>query len=154
MAEQEVVKHTKQVYKIWNRKEYSFWHKLKEFLLEIFIIVFAISLSMWFHNRSAHQHQQKDVKEFLLGLKEDLRADITEMEGDKQSYYSQTAAFTYISNLKLNQQPNPDSLKLHYTWIFNSTGLNPNSGRFEGFKSSGKIGTIENKELQNDIMDL
>jgi hypothetical protein len=30
----------------------------------------------------------------------------------------------------------------------------PNSGRFEGFKSSGKIGTVENKELQNNIMDL
>ena len=39
-------------------------------------------------------------------------------------------------------------------WIFNTTGLVPNSGRFEGFKSSGKIGTIENKELQNNIMDL
>jgi hypothetical protein len=30
----------------------------------------------------------------------------------------------------------------------------PNNGRFEGFKSSGKIGDIENTELQNDIMDL
>ena len=39
-------------------------------------------------------------------------------------------------------------------YIFNTTGLIPNSGRFEGFKSSGKIGTIENKELQNNIMDL
>jgi hypothetical protein len=32
--------------------------------------------------------------------------------------------------------------------------LNPNDGRFQGFKSSGKIGTIENKNLQNDVMDL
>ena len=32
--------------------------------------------------------------------------------------------------------------------------LNPNDGRFQGFKSSGKIGTIENNALQNDIMDL
>ena len=35
-----------------------------------------------------------------------------------------------------------------------TTGLVPNNGRFEGFKSAGKIGTIENKELQNNIMDL
>src|SRR4051812_19152197 len=47
MAELEVVKHTKKVYKIWNSKEHSFWHKAKEFLIEIFIIVFAVSLSIW-----------------------------------------------------------------------------------------------------------
>jgi hypothetical protein len=154
MAEQEVVKHTKKIYKIWGSKEHSFWHKLKEFLLEIFIIVFAISLSMWFHNRSEHQHQQKDVKEFLLGLNEDLKADISEMQDDKQSYLDQRAAFMYITKLKLGEKPSKDSLDHYYRWIFNTTGLNPNNGRFEGFKSSGKIGLIEDKTLQNDIMDL
>jgi hypothetical protein len=42
----------------------------------------------------------------------------------------------------------------HYNRLFNATGLVPNNGRFEGFKSSGKIGNIENVELQNNIMDL
>jgi hypothetical protein len=42
-----------------------------------------------------------------------------------------------------------------YSRYFNSTtGLNANKGRFEGFKSSGKIGHIENAQLQNDILDL
>jgi len=50
--------------------------------------------------------------------------------------------------------PSTDTIRNYYTWIFNTTGLVPNSGRFEGFKSSGKIGTIENKDLQNNIMDL
>ncbi|MFT3909333.1 MAG: hypothetical protein QM737_07915 [Ferruginibacter sp.] len=154
MAEQEVIKHTKAVYKVWNSKEHSFWHKLKEFLLEIFIIVFAISVSLWFHNRSEHQHQQKDVKEFLLGLKADLQSDIKEMQSDKSSYLNQKAAFSYISKLKMGEPMNVDSLRKHYTWVFNTTGLNPNDGRFEGFKASGKIGTIEDRLLQNDIMDL
>jgi len=80
MAEQEVVKRTKKVYKTWTDKELSFWHKVKEFLIEVFIIVFAISLSIWFHNSSEHAHQQEEVKQFLLGLKGDLSNDMVEMK--------------------------------------------------------------------------
>ncbi|MBS1661899.1 MAG: hypothetical protein JST68_12705 [Bacteroidetes bacterium] len=154
MAEQEVVKHTEKVYKIWTGKEHSFWHKCKEFLIEIFIIVFAVSISIWFHNRSEHAHQQEDVKKFLLGLKGDLTHDIQEMQGDRTSYLQQKAAFEYITNVKPEEGFNIDSLKRHRNWILNTTGLNPNNGRFEGFKASGRIGNIENDSLQNDIMDL
>ena len=154
MAEQEVIKHTKKVYKIWSSKDHSFWQKVKEFLLEVFIIVFAITLSIWFHNRSEHAHQQEDVKHFLLGLKSDLKRDLGEMNEDKAAYLKQKAVFSYITSVKLNQPLNLDTLTKYGNSILNTTALNPNNGRFEGFKSSGKIGAIENEELQNDIMDL
>jgi hypothetical protein len=154
MAEQEIIKHTKRLFKVVRNKEYSFWDKLKEFLLEVFIIVFAISLSIWFHNRSEHASQQEDVKQFLLGLKSDLQNDLKEMQNDKESYLLQKTIFSYITSVKLNQQLSNDTLYKYGNWIFNTTALNPNNGRFEGFKSSGKIGEIENRELQNDIMDL
>jgi len=154
MAEQELIKHTKAVYKIWNSKEHNFWHKLKEFLVEIFIIVFAITVSLWFHNRSEHSHQQEDVKQFLLGLKNDLQSDLVEMQNDKASYLGQQAAFTYLSNIKMKELPDMDSLKKYRNSLSNTTAFNPNNGRFEGFRSAGKIGEIEVPELQNDIMDL
>ena len=154
MAEQEVIKHTKKIYKVWNSKEHSFWQKVKEFLVEVFIIVFAVSLSIWFHNRSEHANQQEDVKQFLLGLKSDLQNDLQEMLDDKQSYLKQKAIFSYIGNAKPDHPLNKDTLNKYQISILNETALNPNNGRFEGFKSSGKIGTIKNKELQNDIMDL
>ena len=154
MAEQEVAKHTKKIFKIWSSKEISFWHKLKEFVLEVFIIVFAITVSIWFHNRSEHSHQQLEVKEFLLGLKSDLQNDLVEMANDKESYARQSAIFTYITNRRSNKTLNPDTLSENWIWLTNTTELSPNSGRFEGFKSSGHIGQIENKDLQNDIMDL
>jgi hypothetical protein len=154
MAEQEVVKHTKKLFSIWGGKEHGFWHKVREFLLEIIIIVFAVTLSIWLHGRSEHKHQQEDVKQFLVGLKSDLNNDVNEMELDKKSFLDQKAAFQYVTSIKFNEQLNSDSLKKYYRFIFNTTGLHPNNGRFEGFKSSGKIGAIENKELQNDIMDL
>jgi hypothetical protein len=155
MAEQEVVKHTKNVFKIWSSKgEHSFAHKLREFVIEIVIIVFAVTLSIWLHDRSEHKHQQKEVKEFLLGLKDDLTSDMNEMQGDKKAFLKSKAAFLYITGIKITEPLNKDSIKKHYTWVVNTTGLVSNSGRFEGFKSSGKIGSIENRVLQNDIMDL
>jgi hypothetical protein len=154
MAEQEVIKHTKKIYKIWGNKEHGFWHKVKEFALEVFIIVFAVSLSIWLHSWSEHNHQQTEVKQFLLGLRSDLTRDVAEMQGDKKSYFKQQIVFKYIAGLKQGESMSIDTFGKYQKFIFNITALNPNNGRFEGFKSSGKISTLENEELQNDIMDL
>jgi hypothetical protein len=154
MADQEISKHTKKIYKIWHSDEHTIWHKAKEFFIEIVIIVFAVSLSIWLHDWSEHKHQQNEVKEFLIGLKSDLNNDITEMGQDKLSYGQCTKAYSYITNLKIKDVIIKDSLDKHRNFFFNLTGLVPNNSRFEGFKSSGKIGNIENKTLQNDIMDL
>jgi hypothetical protein len=153
MAEQEVIKHTKKIFGLW-KSDNSIWHKISEFLLEIFIIVFAISLSIYVHDRSELRHQRNETKEFLLGLRQDLVTDTREMNADKRSFLLNSKIFLYITKRKLNEPLNADTIRKNDNWIFNITGLIPNSGRFEGFKSSGKIGTIENKELQNSIMDL
>jgi hypothetical protein len=87
-------------------------------------------------------------------LREDLKTDIEEMNSDKGSFEMSGIIFRYIGHRKLNEPLNTDTIRKYDNWIFNTTGLIPNSGRFEGFKSSGKMGTIENKELQNYIMDL
>ena len=154
MAEQEVVKHTKKVYKIWNSRQHSLWYKIKEFLIEIIIIVFAVSFSIWLHDRSEHNHQQKEVKEFLLGLRNDLSSDIKEMNDDKQAYIKQGHIFEYISGIKMKDSLSMDSIQKYNTSLNNTTLFHQNNGRYEGFKSSGKIGMIEDKMLQNNIMDL
>lgn len=153
MAEQEVIKHTKKVFGLW-KTDKGIWHKLGEFVLEIFIIVFAITLSIYFHDWSELRHQHHETKEFLLGLRQDLKTDIREMNEDRKSFEQSGKAFAYITGRKINEPLNPDSINKYKRYIFNTTGLIPNNGRFEGFKSSGRIGTIENKELQNNIMDL
>jgi hypothetical protein len=154
MAEEEIAKHTKKLYKTWFNKEFTIWHKISEFMIEIAIIVFAVTISIWFHNMSEHRHQQEDVKQFLEGLKSDLTADVAEMHNDIKSFENQRTLFNYLGSLKKSERPSKDTLHKYRNWLFNSTALNPNDGRFQGFKSSGKIGTIENKTLQNDIMDL
>ena len=154
MAEQEIVKHTKKVYKIWHSPEHSKWEKIKEFFIEIFIIVFAVTLSIWLHSWSEHRHQQQEVKDFMMGLKDDLTKDVKEMNEDKNSYKKCIAAYNLVLESNITPKIEKDSINKHSKWQTSTIRLVPNNGRFEGFKSSGKIGNIENQELQNNIMDL
>src|SRR3954469_24365395 len=115
----EVAKHGRKIYHIMKDRQHTFGEKVKEITIEIFIIVFAITISIWFHNWSEHRHQQEDVKEFLLGLKEDLRNDIKEMKDDSLTFVKTAAAFNYITSLKYGQTVSKDSLKKYWNYIFN-----------------------------------
>ncbi|MBC7525013.1 MAG: hypothetical protein H7239_11315 [Flavobacterium sp.] len=66
-------------------KTHTFIEKLTEISIEIFIIVFAVSLSIWLHSWSEHNHQQNEVKKFLVDLKSDL---IRDSDGYKKSLQS------------------------------------------------------------------
>ena len=83
-----------------------------------------------------------------------MLADICEMSDDKESYLNQDKTFNYIASVKPNQTLSVDSLDKYRDFLYNTTRLQQNNGRFEGFKASGKIGFIEDEKLQNDIMDL
>lgn len=152
--EHEITGHTRKVYKIWKSPDNSSWKKIREIGIEVLIIVFAVSLAAFLERQREHSNEQKEVKAFLTGLKNDLQNDIKEMENDKKSFQGARAAFRYISSAKPGQALNNDSVGQYYKYIFNTTALVPNNGRYEGFKSSGKITTIENNDLQNDILDL
>jgi len=151
MAEQEVIKHTKKVYKIWNSKEYSLWHKLKEFVIEILIIVFAVSLSIWLHDWSEKKHKEEDVHVFLNGLRGDLITKITLWETQRNFYKVQGNEIDYLRSVSEGSRILKDSLSL--TNFFQTASEEEPNGRYEGFLSSGKIGNIEN-DLQNDVLNL
>jgi hypothetical protein len=90
----------------------------------------------------------------MLGLKEDMTADIQEMEDDRASYYFKQEAYTYLLNVKIKEEVSKDSIKKYGNVFSSSSQLLPNMSRFEGFKSSGKLGDIENHTLQNEILVL
>src|SRR6476660_4966831 len=110
MAEQEIIEHTKRIFGIWKTKN-SLLHKLSEFIAEILIIVFAITLSIYFHDRSELRHQRHEAKEFLFGLRQDLKTDIEEMNGDKNSFGKSGSAFGYITSRKLNESLRADTVR-------------------------------------------
>jgi hypothetical protein len=154
MSEQEAVaKHTKKVYKVWASKEHSWQHKAKEFLIEIAIIVFAVSISIWFHNLSEKSHDRKEAKQYLEGLKKDLGEDVVEMREDSTSFADQHKFYQYLAD---HQTGILDTAMIaENSWMFsNQTALVPNVSRFEALKYSGKMNIIENKELLDEILNL
>jgi hypothetical protein len=152
--EDEIKKHAVKAYKTIKTPGLSAWHKVKEIGIEVGIIVFAVTLSIWVHDVSDHNHEQKDVKSFLLGVRQDLKTDIIEMQGDTGAFKLEGHTFVYIASNPHGAKLSKDTLKKYNTYLFNLTGFLGNNGRYEGFKSSGKLGNIEDDSLQNDIIVL
>ena len=133
----------------------SFLQKFRTFFLDILVVIIGVTLSTLLYDKITNYNQQKNVKKFLLGLKADFINDIKKMEEDKMAYNMQRKVFTYISNIKKYDTIHRTNIKkIGSEFLLNTTRLVPNNSRYEGFKSAGKISTIESDSLQNDILDL
>jgi hypothetical protein len=152
MAEQDLIKHLNNGFKIFINKNLSFWHKLKNIVLEVLVIVIAITLSIWLNNWNEHKKKQKEVKTFLLGLKEDLQSDIIETNMILETYQEYKLIYTFLSKLDKNKIPNSDSLKWALSQTNSNIYLRPNRSRFDGFLASGKIMNIENDKFTQNIL--
>ena len=149
---EEIIKHSKKIYKELNNNEHSFKEKAKEIVVEILIIVFAVSLSIWLHSWSEESHQRKEAQTFLSGLKADLKNDISNLQETKKILNKTQKQLAFVLNLTTKKV---DSVKVNNKQInsgYNFINTLVNNGRYEGFKSSGKLNTIENLKLRNKIL--
>ena len=144
----EILKHTEKVYKELKNDNHSFVEKLKEVGIEILIIVFAVTLSIWFHSWSEHRHQQAEAREFLLDLRNDIVKDTVSMSNEKKSLISSLKDYYYVCDLSDKQTDTIKNFRYNISLVTRKT----NDGNYEGFKSSGKIGFIENKKLKSSIL--
>jgi len=126
--------------------------RVGEILLEIGIIVFAISLSIWLHNWQEHRHERAKERRFLIGLQEDLTHDLQELRADSLSYARQLRGSRYFRTLSAKTL-NADSVKQYQWTLYNTTGLIANDSRFQGLKAAGQLDVIENEEMLNAILD-
>jgi Family of unknown function (DUF6090) len=152
--QEEVAKHTEKIYKTIKNKEHGAGEKIKEIAIEIGIIVFAVTLSIWLHGWSDHRQEQKETNEFLRGLKSDLAKDIRELQENKATFSKVDSDFQFLRRLNDSHQIDTASNQLitHYL-DFSMSVTHANVGRYEGFKSSGKIGTIEDDSLKQEILE-
>jgi hypothetical protein len=148
----EITKHTLKIYKTIRKPETSISKKIVDITLEVLIIVFAVSLAQYLERYREDGIKQKEVKEFLTGLKEDMRADVEQAKGNVQSYNNYKRIYSYLSHLDPNKKPNADSLNKRIDIVVSNTFLRPSVSRFEGFKSSGKLQDIGDKKLLQDIL--
>jgi hypothetical protein len=154
MAEQEVIKHVKAAVAISKDRTKKWQTKVLEILLEIGIIVFAVSLSIWLHNWSDSNRDREEEREFLTGLKGDLQADMVEMKSDSAVYRLEQRAIGYFLRVGAGEAINKDSMLFYRNLLFGDAQINPRGSRFEALKGSGRMNIIRNKQLLLDIADL
>ena len=149
----EVTKHTRKIYQTMKNHEFSFWKKFREVAIEIFIIVFAVTLSIWLHNWSDHRKEQQQTNEFLAGIKTDLQKDIDSLEGNRRTFLEEVSYFQFLKDIvhtKAVDTTSEGRISGHFYFQMRVTHFNV--ARYEGFKSSGKLGTIENDSLRQAIL--
>ncbi len=154
MAEDEIIKHTKAAYNTLLNKEKNWKQKLKDITVEILIIVFAVTLSIWLHNWSDERQQHKEEKIFLTELKKDLQQDTANIKNSLQFYEFSLAGMKYFQKVGAGDTLSKDSLHKYGDLFFSSTELQPHISRYEALKGSGKFNIIENMELLDNIIDL
>jgi len=148
----EVTKHTKKMYDIVKDTKHTLGEKIREIIVEIFIIVFAVTLSIGLHGWSEHRHQQNETKEFLADLKEDLENDVKSMQVAKDSLSKSERSFLFLARLNKDRLDSLSKAK-SFLYFYSSLGTTKiSNGDYEGFKSSGKIGFIEDKKLKKIIL--
>lgn len=146
--QEDLIKHLKRAVAVVNDPHSSFWKKTREIALEIAIIVFAVSVSISFHTWNTNKQQRAEVREFLADLKEDLAKDRKNLEAEKTRLESAMLAIRQIRKLTPERLAQIQSIELTVHLINRKTF----SGNYEGFKSSGKIGYIKNKNLKSAIL--
>lgn len=150
--QEEVKKHSKKIYNAMKNPKHTFADKIKEVSIEIFIIVFAVTLSIWLHSWSAHRHQQEEVSAFLGNLKNDLTNDIKKIDIEIGAYQESNIGYEKILSLTTLQLDSIYKSKNKVNFPIYSHGQIINAANYEGFKSSGKIGYIENEILKQKIL--
>ena len=103
----EVIKHFGKILNIFKTSNQSFIKKATEIAIEIFIIVFAVSFSIWLHGLREHYKEQKEVKIFLVNIREDIKQDINWLKLDIEEYKKENDKLKEIlklTSLRLDNQ--------------------------------------------------
>lgn len=153
MAEQEVAKHTKNLLGAVVAK-HPLAHKVREILLEMAVIVFAVSISIWFHSMGEHRHEQAQVRTFLLGLKRDIQSDMSQLDAVVAFHHQADQHYAWLAALDPAAAPDPATFEPTYTFIHANNFLIPRQGRYDGFKSAGKLTSIEDDHLLERITEM
>ncbi|MBW1657581.1 DUF6090 family protein [Flavobacterium quisquiliarum] len=151
--QEEISKHSKKIYKTVKNSEHTLGEKVKEIIIEIFIIVFAVTLSIWLHGWSEHRHQQKEVAVFLANLKNDLKNDVESIDREMKAYQNTNVDYEKILALTPLQLDSIYKSKSKVNFPIYSHGQTLTIGNYEGFKSSGKLGYIEDEKLKQKILN-
>ncbi|ANI88647.1 hypothetical protein A9P82_04700 [Arachidicoccus ginsenosidimutans] len=153
MAEEEkIIHHAKEAVHALTNKNKKWKEKIQDFLLEIVIIIIAVSITLWFHNWNDKRHDRQQEKEFLSGVREDLMKDTSILMGYNIRDFQSTIDFYDSVYLQIMENKiDAKYIDSHQGALTNRADFLYDDSRFQSFKSSGSLKLIENQKLLDDI---
>lgn len=156
MSEHPLIKHGLKLSRAINSSTNGWWSKTRTIVIEILIIVFAVSATLYMERWRENQHNLHLEKEFLTDLKEDITIKMNELRKDSANFGNTIYMIGFLSGSGRGEMPfEIDSVKRYFYIITHSYYyLNPNDAIFESIKYSGKLNVIRNKQLRTSLLEL
>ena len=160
MAEEEKIRgHAKHALQALTDKTKKWKDRIKDFLWEVFIILVAVNITLWFHNWNDKRQEKKDMSLYLNTIKMELKENAENFE--KYAGWLQKSA-NYANYLKSNAKNPLNKDSLNYYAVTNGEGcgyMNTNSlttslftsYAFEMFKNSAVMSKVSDTELLSSI---
>ena len=156
MAEEEKIReHAKHALQALTDKTKKWKDRIKDFLWEVFIILVAVNITLWFHNWSDKRHERAQVKEFLISTRESLIQDTTNIRNYITFMTNETLVYydSILSQINRNEI-NTLYIDSHSGLLLNDRSVIPNYSFYQSFNSNNNLRLIENRKLLNDIISL
>jgi hypothetical protein len=154
MSEEKIIQHSAKALHALQHKEAGWAKKLKEFFVEILIIVFAVSITLVLHNWNDERHERRMEREFLAGIKSDLDSAVADIDDNGPDFQANIDYFLAVRQQLATRQINAAYIDSNSFRLGHTTYLIFDMGRFEGFKSTGYLRLIEDKTLLKHLMTL
>jgi hypothetical protein len=154
MSEEKIIQHSAKALHTLQQKEQGWAKKLKEFFVEILIIVFAVSITLLLHNWNDERHEHHMEREFLAGIKSDLDSATADINENIRDFQPNIDYYFKIRQQLTTHKIDPAYIDSNSYRLGHTHYLVFDMGRFEGFKSSGYLRLIENKPLLKHLMSL
>jgi hypothetical protein len=154
MSEEKVIQHTEKILHTVGNKGLTWRAKVKEVILEICIIVFAVSLTLFLHNWNDSLHERRLAKEFLIGIRQDLKLDSERLAYQIDFFKPIIHYYGELRREILANKIDAAYADTNSTLLAVDSHFSFDNGRFESFKSSGYLRLIENQKLSTDLTNL
>lgn len=154
MSEEKIIKHAENVLHVLKDKKKSWKNKALQFAEEIIVIIFAVSVTLMFHNWNDSVHERKIAREFLIGIKSDLENGADRAERTKNFFQPTIAYYDTVWHELATHKIDAAYIDSNSGYLINTIQYSFDEGRFEGFKSSGYLRLIENQVLLKHLMSL
>jgi hypothetical protein len=152
MSEEKLIQHSANALHVLQDKQKGWGKKVREFFVEILIIVFAVSITLVLHNWNDGLHERRLEREFLQGIKRDLDSGAVYLQQDIASFQSAVDYYGNVRQQLTRHQFNAAFLDSNSNLLGHTNYFAFDMGRFEAFKSSGYLRLIENQTLLKHLM--